>query len=216
MDSRKILSDNIKNSLSRMGLSRREFCQKINLKYSTVTDWINQEKYPRIDKIELMADFFGISTTELVGEQTQAIPSNAISLDKYNYKIPLLGKVAAGSPIYVSQNAEGFEFIDGRFANDGFEYFALRIEGKSMQPTIMDGDIVIVRQQETADNGQIAVVLIDGQDATAKEVQITNGGIMLIGHNQSVYTPHFYSFEEAKTLPVKIIGVVIEIRRKFY
>jgi SOS-response transcriptional repressor LexA len=129
-------------------------------------------------------------------------------------KIPLLGKVAAGVPIYADDHVEGHEFIDSKYRNDGFEYFALRVSGHSMEPTIQDGDIVVVRQQDTVDSGQIAIVLVDGEDATAKEVRIDKAGITLVGHNISVYTPKFYTNEQIADLPVKIIGLVIEVRHK--
>ena len=83
-----------------------------------------------------------------------------------------------------------------------------------MNPTIVDGDVLIIRKQETVDDGQVGIVLIDGMDATVKRIHITAGGITLIGDNPSVYTPHFYTKDEIITLPVKIIGVVAEIRRK--
>ena len=65
------------------------------------------------------------------------------------------------------------------------------------------------------ENGEIAIVLIDGEEATAKEVKESADGITLIGHNTAVYTPHFYSAQEVKNLPVQIIGRVVQSIRKF-
>ena len=161
-----------------------------------------------------MANFFNISKADLVEPPATSPPPNAIPMNQYTYKIPLLGRVAAGEPIYADEHIESYEYIDSRYKDDGNEYFALRIDGQSMEPTIMDGDIVIVRQQSFAENGQIAIVLIDGEDATAKEVRESAEGITLIGHNVAVYTPHFYSHKQIEELPVKIIGVVAEIRRR--
>lgn len=79
----------------------------------------------------------------------------------------------------------------------------------------MDGDTVIVRRQETVDSGQIAIVLLDGEEATAKEVKESPEGITLIGHNVAVYKPHFYSRQEIEELPVQIIGRVLQSSRKF-
>jgi repressor LexA len=84
-----------------------------------------------------------------------------------------------------------------------------------MEPTIMDGDTVIVRKQDYIESGQIAIVLIDGEDATAKEVKETPEGVVLIGHNATVYQPHFYSRQEIQELPVQIIGRVVQSIRKF-
>ena len=130
------------------------------------------------------------------------------------YKIPVRGNVAAGTPINAVEEILGYQYLEDTYKDDGCSYFALRIQGRSMEPTIMDGDTVIVRQQSSVDNGEIAIVLVDGEDATAKEIKENANGITLIGHNTTVYTPHFYSVQEIHDLPIQIIGRVIEVRRK--
>ena len=104
--------------------------------------------------------------------------------------------------------------INDDYKDDGFDYFALIIKGHSMEPTIMDGDTVIVRKQETVDSGQIAIVLLDGEEATAKEVKESPEGITLIGHNVAVYQPYFYSNKEIEEMPVRVIGRVVEKTRQ--
>lgn len=148
---------------------------------------------------------------ELDGQQTVTINRPAIHA---GYKIPVLGNVAAGTPINAIEEILGYQYLEDKYKNDGYEYFALHIQGRSMEPTIMDGDTVIVRQQSSVDNGEIAIVLVDGEDATAKEIKESADGITLIGHNTAVYTPHFYSTQEIHDLPIQIIGRVIEVRRK--
>ena len=81
-----------------------------------------------------------------------------------------------------------------------------------MYPLIMEDDVVIVRKQETIESGQVAIVMVNGDEATCKKVVIKDGGIMLVGHNPE-FTPLYYSAEEVETKPVRIIGKVIEIRR---
>ena len=77
-----------------------------------------------------------------------------------------------------------------------------------MYPRILDGDVVIVRQQNDCENGQIAVVLINGSEATVKQIKKTDSGIMLIPLNTTKYEPLFFTKENIEHLPVKIIGVV--------
>jgi len=84
----------------------------------------------------------------------------------------------------------------------------------SFIPNVL-GDIVIVRKQPCVESGETAIVLVNGNDATVKQVKETDSGTMLIGHNTAVYTPHFYSKAEIEALPVQIIGKVAELRRKF-
>ncbi|WP_308546031.1 S24 family peptidase [uncultured Selenomonas sp.] len=152
----------------------------------------------------------GIDDTDL----STRLP-NMISIDARTFRVPIVGRVAAGRPIVADEEIIGYEYIDNKYSKDGHEYFGLRIVGKSMEPTIMDGDIVIVRRQNYVENGEIAIVLIDGEEATAKEVKESADGITLIGHNTAVYTPHFYSAQEVKNLPVQIIGRVVQSIRKF-
>ena len=128
--------------------------------------------------------------------------------------IPVLGRVVAGVPIDAVQEILDYEEITPEMAATG-EYFALQVKGASMEPTLRDGDIVIVKKQPTVDSGDIAIVLVNGNDATVKEIKESPAGITLIGHNVAVYTPHFYSNHDIESLPIQIIGKVVEMRRKF-
>mgnify|MGYP001623870656 CR=1 FL=1 len=126
---------------------------------------------------------------------------------KNNYvKIPVVGTVAAGEPILAQENITDYEELPAEEFKDG-EYFGLKIKGDSMFPRILEGDVVIVRQQSDCDNGKIAVVLINGDEATVKQIKKTKSGLMLIPYNKK-YDPMFFTKEEIETKPVKIIGVV--------
>ena len=94
------------------------------------------------------------------------------------------------------------------------EYFALQIRGDSMEPRMYDGDIVIVKKQSSIENGQIGIVLVNGYEATCKKIRISNNGITLIGFNPD-FQPITYSAVEIMSLPVQIIGRVVECRQKF-
>lgn len=100
-------------------------------------------------------------------EDKYSIPSMHIPIDFKNLKrTPILGRIAAGVPIYAEENIEGYTYTD---LNGGHEYFGLRVRGDSMDAAgIKDGYVVIVRRQDIVDNGQIAVCLIDGEEATLK------------------------------------------------
>ena len=97
---------------------------------------------------------------------------------------------------------------------DGSEYFALQIKGDSMEPTISNGDYVIVKRQETCDSGQIAILCVNGDNATCKKIIRQENGIMLVPFNSN-YSTVFYSNEEIESIPITIFGVVVEQRRKF-
>lgn len=128
-------------------------------------------------------------------------------------KIPVLGFVRAGYPMDAVENIIDYEEISEETARSG-EYFALKIKGDSMEPRIKEGDVVIVRKQSTVENGEVAVVLINGNDATVKKFHKTDVGIKLISTNPQ-YDPFFFSPQEVESLPVEVIGKVVELRAKF-
>lgn len=204
---REIFKTNLNRMLDEKGATQKALAEYMGVSTATVNEWKKGRKIPRMDKIDRLCAYFMINRSDLLESASSKKAIHA------GYKIPVLGRVAAGAPITATEEILGYEFLDDKYQGDGCEYFALRIDGQSMQPTIMSGDTVIVRQQPNVDSGQIAIVLVDGEDATAKEINITAEGITLIGHNPAVYTPHFYTMQDVRTIPVQIIGRVIEVRR---
>jgi len=94
------------------------------------------------------------------------------------------------------------------------DYFALKIKGDSMSPRICHNDIVIIRKQEYCDNGDICAVMINGDNATLKQVRKASDGITLVPFNEE-YKPMFYNRKQVQELPIKILGKVVEGRYSF-
>lgn len=137
--------------------------------------------------------------------------------DQTGVKIKVFGDVAAGIPIqqidnFDPEDANSWEEIDRRTAQNG-TYFALRIKGDSMEPRMFAGDVVIVRYQEEVESGDVAIVAINGDEATCKKVTLTTDGMILNSLNPK-YEPRFLSFEAIRKLPVRILGKVVEVRGK--
>ena len=133
--------------------------------------------------------------------------------DTPNTRIPVLGKVIAGIPLDAVEEIIDYEEIPIEMAKNG-EYFALQIKGDSMEPKFSAGDVVIVRKQEDVDNGDIAIVLVNGNEATVKKIRKFDGGINLIPTNSN-YDVLTYTNAQIEQLPVRIIGKVVELRAKF-
>lgn len=186
--------------------SRSDICKDLGFAYTTFTSWETGVNYPRIDKIEMMADYFHIEKSDLIEDKSAEGDST-----RKGIRIPILGKVVAGIPVEAITDIEGWEEIPSKMAIGG-EYFALRIKGSSMEPKLLEGDIVIVRKQNDVDSGDTAIVLVNGDEATVKQIKKTDTGIMLVGLNVEVYQPHFYTNKEIEELPIQIIGKVIESR----
>ena len=208
LGNKKVFSKNLRKYMDLYQKSRSDICKDLGFAYTTFTSWETGVNYPRIDKIEMIADYFHIEKSDLIEDKTDKPSSPAKGI-----RIPVLGRVAAGIPIEAITDIEDWEEIPQSMAKTG-EYFALKIAGKSMEPRMMDGDVVIVRRQSDVDSGDIAVVLVNGNDATVKQISKSDAGLTLIGWNPSVYTPRTYNKKECKELPVTILGKVVEIRGK--
>lgn len=203
-DTRAIFVENLKKQMRLNNKSQADLSKDLNLPFTTISNWYRGIRYPRPDKMQLLADYFGIRMEELISN----------SINNSGIKIPILGTVIAGIPVTAVEDIIGYEEISEKMARCG-DYFALKIKGDSMEPKMSKGDIVIVKQQNTVENGQIAIVLVNGDEATVKKVRFRENGIELIAFNSYVYEPHFYSAKEIDELPVKIIGRVVELRAKF-
>lgn len=208
LGNKKVFSKNLRKYMNLYQKSRNDICKDLGFAYTTFTSWETGVNYPRIDKIEMIADYFHIEKSDLIEDKTDKPSSPAKGI-----RIPVLGRVAAGIPIEAITDIEDWEEIPQSMSKTG-EYFALKIAGKSMEPRMMDGDVVIVRRQSDVDSGDIAVVLVNGNDATVKQISKSDAGLTLIGWNPSVYTPRTYNKKECKELPVTILGKVVEIRGK--
>ena len=204
LGNKEIMARNIKYYMDKNNIRSIDICGTLKIPMPTFSDWINAKTYPRIDKIELMANYFGIEKSNLVEENSKK--------NRKGITINVLGRVAAGIPIEAVENIIDTEEISEDLSRTG-DFFGLQIHGDSMEPRMYEGDVVIVRQQEDAETGDIVIALINGNDATCKRLTKYSGGIALTSLNPK-YDPMMFSNEEIISKPVKIIGKVVELRGK--
>lgn len=181
----------------------------LNTNVATLSRMENGKQDLKEDIIIACAKYFNVSADYLLGNSD--IRGNTQT--KKGVKIPVLGSVPAGIPVQAITDILDYEEITPELAKTG-DFFGLRIQGDSMSPRIMDGDTVIVRAQDDVTSGDIAIVLIGGEDATCKRVKKESNGLWLLGLNPA-FTPLFFSREDVQVLPVRIIGKVVELRAKF-
>lgn len=129
-------------------------------------------------------------------------------------RIPVLGSIPAGIPMEMIEDIVDWEDISEEMLKGGKEYFALKVKGTSMWPKYLDGDTIIVLKQNDCESGQDAIVMVNGNDGTLKRVIKKDTGITLEPINQQEYNSVSYSNEDIEKLPIRILGVVKEIRRK--
>lgn len=200
-----VMAKNIKYYMSLHNETRKYLSKLMNVPYTTFCDWVNARTYPRIDKIEALANHWKIQKADLVEPPIEK---------KNKFKIPVLGIVRAGYPIEAEENILDYEEISENMSRQG-DFFALKVKGDSMEPKFSEGNIVIVRKQSDVDNGDIAIMLINGNDATIKKIQKSPNGISLIPLNTTSYDVMFYTNQEIEELPVTCLGKVVELRAKF-
>lgn len=208
-----ILSKNIRYLRKKKDWSQDYIAERLGYKsYTTIQKWEMGTSEPPLKKTRELADLFNIDIDKLTNIDL-SFPSKTKEPRKKGVTINVLGRVAAGIPLETIEDIIDTEEITEELARTG-TFFGLRITGDSMTPNICDGDIVIVRQQNDAENGDVVIATINGDEATCKRLRKYREGIELISNNPS-YEPFEFSNEEILNKPVKIIGKVVELRRKF-
>lgn len=205
------------NSMSMDDFSRASGISKayISMLEKNVNPNTGRAPVPTIEYIQKAANGMFMSFDELFGMlDNDAVVDLSQQVAKKAIRVPVLGKVAAGIPIEAIEDIIDYEEISEELAHTG-EFFALKIKGDSMEPTIGNGDVVIVKQTDDANTGDIVIALVNGDDATCKRLVKYASGIRLMPINPA-YEPMFFSNEEVVDKPVRIIGKVMESRKKFY
>ena len=186
-------------------MGRKQVCDDLGFKYTTFTDWYNGNKYPRIDKIEILADYFGVLKSDLIEEKT--VPSNAIPYTA-SHKAPIVGSIPAGYPVLAFEN---IEYADIPYSDEG-EYFFLRVSGESMKNAgIHTGDLVLIRRQKCADDGQVVAARVNGDEATLKRYKRQGDSVLLLPENPD-FEPRIVPVSDFETGDAEIIGVALEVR----
>jgi repressor LexA len=191
-------------------LTQKELGEKINVSESTVSQYENSMRQPNLDTLRDIADALGVSTDKLLGREVEPVNiSNTI-------KVPVYGKIPAGTPLEMVDESyiEDYLEVDSKSYRTSSVYFGLKIKGNSMFPEFRPGDIIIFRQQNTCENGEFCAVSISNTESTFKKVLKKESGITLMPLNPD-YDPLFFTKKEISTLPVSILGVIKEVRRKY-
>lgn len=202
------IGENIKRLREQYGLSQTELGKIAGVSDKAVSTWETGQKTPRMGAIQRIADHFGLKKSDIIEDAASGMPAN---LEPYHPRaqMPILGRVAAGLPLYAEDNIIGYCAND---FTDGEDYYALIVHGDSMTAAgIDDGDLVVVRRQSCVDEGQIAVVLVNGDDATVKYIRCQDNMVVLIPRSYNpVHQPQFYNVQDT---PVSVIGRVVQIRK---
>lgn len=210
---REILAENLERLIRSKGIDQKILAEKIGVSEMTASNWVRGIKYPRIDKIQALADFFNVKHSDLVTEQTFNLngkPTNLIEVSQRTVRIPVLGEISCGDPILAEENYEDYRTALVESVPSGNMVY-LKARGESMHPTIPDGSMIMIREQPTVETGEIAAVMVDGNTrATLKRVKM-QGNMMVLMPDNPAYDPIFVT----EDYPVKIIGKAVKMETDF-
>ena len=186
------------------GISGYEMCKEAGIKSPNILTELKMGRVKSLSSknLKIIADYFGVTVQYLLyGDD-----------DVTSMKIPIYGVIAAGLPILAEQQIIDYEEIPMQWTKLG-EYYGLQVRGDSMEPLMTTGDVVIMRKSEEFESGKICAVMVNGEEATLKRVQVGMRGITLLPTNPK-YPLINFSEEDIDRLPVRCLGIAVEVRRK--
>lgn len=212
-------SKRLKELRTQSKYTMEQLAKLIGVGKSAIGNYESGLRYPKKEQLEALADIFNVDMdyltcrtdvpNRLLGDSTLPLKS-AMPLND-TIRIPLLGKVAAGTPLFNEGNIIGEEYVDPRMVADGSSLFALRVSGDSMTPVLQNGDILIVREQPDADDGDIVVATVNGEEGCVKKLKKYPDALALISLNP-LYEPMIFSGEQVNSMPVAVLGKVVQVR----
>ena len=210
--------NNYKRLRREAGLSQKELSELLGVHQTAVSQWECGRTEPDVRSLKKLAALYSVTLDSLLVGTAEA----AADPEKYeavrrrvraeSRRVPILGSVQAGVPVSAIEDVVGYVGLDEDCEPDGGEFFALRVRGSSMEPRFMEGDTVIVRRQDDAESGDV-VVALTGDEATIKQLRKRDDGVLLVPFNNA-FEPLFFTRAETESLPLRILGKVVELRAK--
>lgn len=207
-------SNRLKKAMLMQNIKAAELSSITGVSKSSLSEYIKGKYEAKQDNVYLLAKALNVNEAWLMGAD---VPMERITkkdiLGNPVIEIPILGTVKAGYDYLVQENWIGTIEVDAKLA-EGNDLFALKVKGDSMFPNILEGDTVIVKKQDDFENGDLVVALVNGDEVTIKKGRKSETSILLQPFNNA-YEPLIFSYEEMKTIPVSIIGVVKQLKRDY-
>lgn len=207
-------SNRLQKALNLSNMKQVDLVERTGLDKTLINKYLAGIMKAKQDKLTILAQVLNVNEVWLMGYD---IPMDRnIKLDDLGnpiVQIPLLGVVKAGYNYLAEENWIGTIDVDKKLAENS-ELFALKVKGDSMSPTLIEDDIVIIKKQDDFENGDIVVAIINGEEATIKKGKKSEAGILLQPLNSN-YEPLIFTYDEMKTIPVTIVGIVKQLKREF-
>ena len=145
LGNKEVMAKNISKYMRINNVDRTQLSKDLKVKYTTLSDWINAKTYPRIDKIELLANYFNVTKADLVeddsNEKNQTLETLPVK------KIPVVSQISEGLPIYSEENLVDYIYFSIEKLSDDKEEFGLKVSGDSMNKVFDEGDVVVIKKK---------------------------------------------------------------------
>lgn len=209
----------LKKAMEINNIKQVDLVQKTGLDKTLINKYLSGVSNARQSKLTILADALNVNEIWLMGYDVPMNKKNFDNITNVNKNsnsaalVFVYGTIPAGVPLECIEDIIDTEEISANMLKGDKQFFGLKIKGNSMEPDYLDGDTIILEKVDDCENGEDAVVMVNGYEGTFKRIRKTERGITLQPLNPE-YEPKSYTNEEIENLPVKIIGVVEEIRRK--
>ena len=207
-----VVSERLARAMQLRNKKQVDLARETGIGKSSICTYLSGEYEPKQANAYKLAAALRVDPAWLMGQDVPMEPAAARTLPHPDLlpvrrkRIRMLGRIAAGEPIYADEERESYVSVDGDLECD----FALRVTGDSMSPRLLDGDVVFFREQDDVNDGQIAAVIID-DCATLKHVYHLPGGIQLVSENPK-YPPMI--FDAQNSTYARILGLAVGYHRK--
>ena len=220
MDINKYIGNKIRNLREQRNLTQEEIAEYLNTTPQTISRYEIGDRKTNQDILFKLAEYFKVSINDFFPPLSFDNASIADISSDNTIQIPVLGSIKAGTPIEAQEDILEYD-IPTEWTKGGKLYYGLKISGDSMYPKYNENDIVIFEHIEDFVSAQKkdCAVMVNGFDATFKNVTITENGITLVPlniNNSDNYQPTFYDNEQINSLPVKIVGIAREKRTRLW
>lgn len=209
-------SSRIKQLRTDRGITQEQLASMLKVSRSTIGMYESGKREPDFETSEAIADIFNVDMDFLMGRSdverkhpvtpTTIIPPGFQPIPELD-TVPIVGRIACGTPILAEQNIDGVTCIPHRWRAT----FVLTCKGDSMEPKIQDGDLVAIRKQPEVENGEIAAVRI-GEEATLKHVYRRDGFLELRPENPKYESIILIGEKMAEaTIEGKVVGLCRDV-----
>ena len=205
----------LKEAMQLRNIKQVDLVEKTGLDKTLINKYLSGISNARQQKLTLLADALNVNEVWLMGYDVpiQRDLTEGTTLATRSAVVFVYGIIPAGIPMECIEDVIDTEEISTDMLKGGKQYFGLKIKGNSMATEYLDGDTIILEKVDDCESGQDCVVMVNGNDGTFKRVFKNETGIILRPLNPE-FQPLIYTNDQIKTLPVRVIGKVVELRRK--